>query len=334
MTENIFIREFEEKDIPAILELFSICFHKQATSDWFIWKYRHSPFGSKGYVAAEGGRIAAFYGGLKLSFAFMGKSLWAYQFCDVMTHPEYRGRLVSKTPLIVKIGEKFYEENPMDFAFGFPSVRHARLQALRLGGQGYRRVRLFTKTMPENIQPVQKFKVYRGWGFLSGEALERFSRIRRGKRFSVWSLRSKFSEDTMINLLKPHEYLTWRYSAHPLKKYDLFAFERRNSIKGYIVSDEQDGWIHVLEILCGNEKNVKELLTAFEAYIAGHVKRVKGLRMWAHPREPAADTITSLGYEGEESVPVAFCPVDAHSGVTPEIFYDRYCYRMGDYDAS
>ncbi len=334
MTENIFIREFEEKDIPAILELFSICFQKQVTSDWFMWKYRRSPFGSKGYVAADGGRIAAFYGGIKLSFAFMGKSLWAFEFCDVMTHPEYRGRLVSKTPLIVKIGEKFYEENPMDFAFGFPSVRHARLQSLRLGGQGYRRVQLFTKTKLEKNQPVQKFKVNNGWGFLSKEVLERLSRIQHGKRFSFRRLRRKFGEDNMINLLKTHEYLTWRYPEHPLRKYDLFAFERFNSIKGYIVSDEQDGWMNVLEILCGKEKNVEEMLTAFESYIAGHVRTLQGLRMWVHPRESVAATIKRLGYGGEDNVPVAFCPVKVSCGVTPEIFYDRYYYRMGDYDAS
>lgn len=175
------IRQSTETDISSIIYLFKLSFQKEISEQWFRWKYRNSPFGAKGYVAADGDKIIAFYGGLKQQFSFHGKSFWAYQFCDVMTHPDYRGKMVGKTPLIVQLGEMFYRENPMDFAFGFPSLRHARLQSLRLKGEGYRLVRMYKKEDLKSYSLIWKLKVKEGWEFLKEEELNRFCNINRGE---------------------------------------------------------------------------------------------------------------------------------------------------------
>lgn len=73
--QQFYIREYSEKDIHDILALFVISFKKEASEEWFRWKYQHSPFGSKGYVAVVGDLVVAFYGGLRLQFSFNDRRL-------------------------------------------------------------------------------------------------------------------------------------------------------------------------------------------------------------------------------------------------------------------
>lgn len=318
--QQFHIREYIEKDIDGILALFKCSFNKETSAEWFRWKYQYSPWGSKGYVVIDDKMIVAFYGGIKLSFGFKGKTLWAYQFCDVMTHPQYRGRFITKSPLIVKAGEMFYRENMMDFAFGFPSLRHARLQSIRLGGEGYRLVRSYTKEYLKSYSFVWKLKVEEGMELLKKEKLDKFLVQHNG---------------SALQILKDEHYIRWRYE-NPLKKYGLLVFKRMNKINGYIIFTIEDSWFDILEILYekDKDKDVRDILLALEAYIVKNMNTVKGVRGWFHPMEPVTGYLDNLGYNSEDSIPLAFKSVNAACGVTSEIFYNRYFYRTGDYDAS
>lgn len=311
------IREHRESDINGILSLFRSSFDKERSEDWFRWKYQSSPWGSRGYVAVHGDEVVAFYGGIRLPFRFMGKTLWAYQFCDVMTHPDYRGRFVSKTPLIARLGELFYRENAMDFAFGFPSLRHARLQSLRLGGEGYRLVRSYGKEPIRGRALSWRLRIREGWEFLKEGELERLL-----ARHDNGSLR----------LLKDERYIRWRYRENPSKRYGLLALKWLYLLKGYIVFTIEDGWFTVLEIFYRDSKEVEDILIAAEAYAGDN--NLKGIKAWFHPREELIKSLEALGYAGEDGIPLAFKSVNTACGVTAEIFYDDYFYRMGDYDAS
>jgi len=312
------IREYIEDDVDGILNLFMCSFNKEASKDWFRWKYQCSPWGSKGYVAMDGNRVVAFYGGIRLQFSFAGRTLWAYQFCDVMTHPKYRGRLVSKTPLIALLCELFYRENPMDFAFGFPSLRHARLQSLRLGGEGYRPVRLYKKEDPRGRFMPWGLKIEEGWKFLDAEKLNRF--INRNR-------------DTLL-LVKNESYIKWRYVENPSKKYRLFVLKRLQMTKGHIIFTLEDSWLNILEIFYKGKKDIEDLLISLEAYVAKNMDNIRGIRAWFHPKEPEVKYLETLGYKGEDYIPIAFKSVNKGCGINSEVFYERYFYRMGDYDAS
>jgi hypothetical protein len=313
------LRRYTEKDIRGVLGLFSISFDKEVSEAWFRWKYQKSPFGAEGYVVADTEKIVAFYGGIKLPFNFKGRTLWAYQFCDVMTHPEYRGKFVGKRPLVVRLGEMFYNENPMDFAFGFPSLRHARLQSLRLGGKGYRLVRLYKKErLKKNIMPW-KLRVKEGWDILEKGGIDEFLAGR---------------DDESLRLAKDDEYIRWRYLENPSRKYSLLVFKRLNITKGYVIFTAEDDWVNILEIFSKRSNALGGILVSLEAYISGNMDNVKGIKAWFHPEEPFIKQIDIYGYKFEDNIPLAFKPVNSNSGVTSDIFYDRYFYRMGDYDAS
>jgi hypothetical protein len=313
------LRRYTEKDISGVLGLFSISFDKEVSEAWFRWKYQKSPFGAEGYVVADMEKIVAFYGGLKMPFNFKGRTLWAYQFCDVMTHPEYRGKFIGKRPLIVRLGEMFYKENPMDFAFGFPSLRHARLQSLRLGGKGYSLVRLYKKEHIKKNIMSWKLRVKEGWGILTKGEINKFL-VRH--------------DDESLRLVKDKEYIRWRYLDNPSKKYSLLVFKRLNTTKGYVIFTAEDNWFNILEIFINKSEELGNILISLEAYIARNINNIKGIKAWFHPEEPFMKQVDYYGYKCEDSIPIAFKPVNRDSGVTSDIFYDRYFYRMGDYDAS
>jgi hypothetical protein len=333
------IRQYTETDISSIIYLFRLSFQKEISEQWFRWKYQHSPFCSKGYVAADGDRVVAFYGGLKLQFLFHGECLRAYQLCDVMTHPDYRGRLVSKTPLIVQLGEMFYRENPMDFAFGFPSLRHARLQSLRLGGEGYRLVRIYKKERLGSHSIMWKLKVSEGWEFFKKEELDRFCDIKGQTVPSPLAVMTRRGEgkgegNAILRFIKDERYIQWRYRENPSKKYHLLIFRRMNRTKGYIIFSVEDGWLNILEIFHKDDKDIQDIMIALESHVVRNITSIKGIRFWLHPMEPQKNDMEKLGYSGEDSIPIAFKSVDTACGVTSDIFYDGYFYRMGDYDAS
>jgi len=308
-----------EKDIHDILTLFACSFNKEMSEAWFRWKYQNSPFGSEGYVVIDTEKVVAFYGGIKLQFSFKGETLWAYQFCDVMTHPEYRGKLIGKRPLIVRLGEMFYRENPMDFAFGFPSIRHARLQSLKLGGEGYRLVRLYKKEHVKKNIMSWKLSVKEGWGILKKGEINKFL-VRH--------------DDETLRLVKDEEYIRWRYVENPSKKYKVLVFKRLNITKGYIIFTAEDNWFNMLDIFIKKPNELDDILISLEAYILSNMDNIKGIKAWFHPEEPFNKQVDYYGYKYEDSIPIAFKPVNRGSGVTSDIFYDRYFYRMGDYDAS
>lgn len=318
MPDDILLRRFRQEDIPYLIDLFRISFNKEVGSDFFQWKYEHAPWSSAGYLAIVDGVVAAFYGGLRLQFRFDGKLLWAYQLCDVMTHPDYRGKLFSKTPLIAMLGELLYKDNEMDFAFGFPSLRHARLQSLRLGGEGYRLIRLFKK---ENIRArpmLWKLKANEGWSGFRFEDIEEFINY----------------NNKSLRIVKDKKYVRWRYIDNPSKEYGLLTFKRLNITKGYIIFIIEDGWFNVLEVFFKDISDLKKILTSAETYAVKNMSCIKGMKAWFHPNEPVLDILKNSGYEGEDHIPIAFKSVNKECGVDAGVFYERFFYRMGDYDAS
>ncbi|MBM4146845.1 MAG: GNAT family N-acetyltransferase [Nitrospira sp.] len=317
--QNYLIQKYSGENTDKILALFRLAFNKEATPEWFRWKYLHSPWGSRGYMALDAKRVVAFYGGIRLQFIFQGKLLWAYQFCDVMTDPEYRARLISKTPFIVKLGEIFYRENPMDFAFGFPSLRHARLQSLRLGGEGNRFIQLYEKGRLKKHPVFWKLKVDEGWELLDGKELHNFS---------------AHSRRDILRFEKDEDYIRWRYINNPSNKYGLLVFKRLNRIRGYAVYKTEEESFHILEVFSRNPGDVRDMLISLEWFIINTMKHIRTIKAWFHPGETLKDSLDNLGYIGKDSIPIAFKSVNADCGVNAEIFYDRFFYRMGDYDAS
>ncbi len=313
------IRKYNNSDEEGIRELFSKCFGKEMSREEWAWKYKNSPWGSAAIVAVDGNNVIAHYGGIKMKFIFRDKLLNAYQFCDVMTHPEYRGFYVSKSPIIVKLGEMFYKENEMDFAFGFPSVRHARLQSLRLGGEGYRFVKLYKKVTTRGHFGSFFLKIEDDWNYFHNYGIQQEYFERR---------------EQVFKLIKNNTYIKWRYCQSPIKKYRLLVSKKYNILKGFAVVSLNERWLEILDIFVKDISSLKDLIVSIEKYTFDKSGMIEGIKAWFHPSEKINSILEKLGFESEDNIPIAFKSVNKECGITSDVFYDNYYYRMGDYDAS
>jgi hypothetical protein len=313
------IREFRKEDEDGVRSLFAACFGKKLSHEEWVWKYRHSPWGSEAAIALDGGHIIAHYGGVGAEFYGKGRTLRVYQPCDVMTHPKYRARIFSKRGAMVKAGELFYTSNPMDFAFGFPSERHAVLGTKQLGYTEHSHVTVLRK----------KVSVCRPFGNIFMKTDIDWSSLDEAELDALWK---EAREEYSLTLDKDSRYLCWRYRDHPTGQYEPLLVRSRYSkaLQAFAVYTVRESELHVLDFFSVRSFNIKTLLRLFENTAARNGLGV--VRVWVHPHERASGTFERYGYAAEKGVPYIFKILN--NQLTASFLFDSYCYRMGDYDAA
>jgi hypothetical protein len=312
------IRPYKDSDEGEIIKLFRVCFGKEISIREWLWKYKKSPSGSLSYVVLDCDKLISHYGGIKYLFSWEGETLLSYQSCDVMTHPNYRGKIFSKKPLVAKAGEMFYRDNVMDFAFGFPSERHARLQHLALGCAKHKSVALFKKELSTNHKiRTAAYMLKVGWDTVNSEALD-----------SLWKDCSNASN---LSIVKDSKYLFWRYMENPREYYTVVTL--KDMVRRKVVS--------LAVIKCsGFEMNIYdffvkddyETVTSFWHLLEAHALKMQAnvVNVWINPEENIAKYLVEMGYKAIEDLPLSVRTVNKKRITTSE-FYKKYYYRMGDY---
>jgi hypothetical protein len=311
------IRNITDADEQGIRALFAACFGKELSHEEWGWKYRHSPWGSDAAIALDGEHIIAHYGGVGARFYAKGKILTVYQPCDVMTHPKYRARIFSKRGAMVRAGELFFGSNPMDFAFGFPSERHAVLGTKQLGYTEHSHVTVLRKKVGL-YKPGNFFvTVDEGWSSLNEVELD-----------TLWK---EAREEYSLTLDRDIRYLCWRYRDHPSKQYEPLIVRSRYSkaLQAFAVCAVRESELHILDFFCVRSFKTKTLLRLFENTAVRN--GLGAVRIWVHPHESVFRTFERFGYAAEKGVPYIFKILNDQ--ITPLFLFDAYCYRMGDYDA-
>lgn len=313
------IRSSTEHDEEGIRILFKTCFGKELSHDEWLWKYKHSYLGSSSVVAEDNGNIVAHYGGFRMQFYFSGKTLNAYQGCDVMTHPKYRARLFTKRGIVVKIAEAFYEANPMEFIFGFPSERHGKLMQLQLGWEPYKFISVLTKEVGDSAA-IKNINYRPGWEFFKSELMD-----------TLWSTcRDKYS----LTIVKDSKYIMWRFRDNPSKKYEILTFysgflrRKLNAIAIFFIQNDE---LFLCDLFSLKSEDDTIIFSSLEHF--AKERNLKRIRLWINPLEKIYDDLRQLGYHKEQGIPYSVRGFKG-SNITPEFFMKNYCYKMGDYDAA
>jgi hypothetical protein len=308
------IRPYREGDEKEIIKLFKICFGREISYKEWRWKYKKSPWGSVSYVVLNNNKLVSHYGGLKYLFYTGEKILSAYQTCDVMTHPDHRAKFFTKKPLVVKAGEMFYMDNAMEFAFGFPSERHARLQQLVLGCSKYKKPILFRKKLSAIENVINRScSLEIGWDMIDSNDLE-----------NLWKASRK---NNFLSIVKDSKYFFWRYLEHPSKYYTLLTLRNIYSNK-----------IEALAVIrcLGQEMFIYDFFLSdfnffpmLEHYAAG--QKAHTLNIAANSGEDISNYLIGTGYKPTEYVPLIVRIVKKEA-LTIKTFFSNYCFRLGDYD--
>ncbi len=318
------IREVLDRDEEGIRELFAVCFNKTLSSEEWRWKYRAGPWGSAASVAIEQGEIIAHYGGIRLEFVSQDRTFRVFQSCDVMTHPRCRARALARRGAFACTGEHFFANNPMDFAFGFPSERHAILGTKLLGYTEHHHVTALEKDISS---------AGHGWKSLLGRALYTTAagwETLRGVEVDV--LWDRIKEGYPLSIRKDSPYLFWRYRDHPTRRYEVLQIRNRYSkgLRGLAICSIQDADLFLLDFLTRNVFELEYLLASVERLAA--MRGVRRVVLWANPREVAYQVLIGSGFTPTRGMPCTFWI--GNSTVTATFLAQNYCYRMGDYDAA
>jgi len=312
------IREIKSSDEKGIRVLFHLCFGKELESSYWEWKYRKSFLGSSAVVAIDNGEIIAHYGGIKMRFYFSGKSFIAYQPCDVMTHPKYRARIFSKRGAMVRAGEYFYKINQMDFAFGFPSERHAILGKKQLGYTEYGYVQVLSKRVLDSYLWNPSLKTDIGWDSVHEEELD-----------FLWD---EVKDNFGLSIEKKSLYIFWRYRDNPSKKY--FPLIVRNRFNGKLIAFSalsfKEDELFILDFLFSRDLNICTLMKHIERFAKKN--GMKKITLWASPSDPTFKYLMDYGFTQDKGIPYIFKILS--NSLDEQFLLNHYYYKMGDYDSS
>ncbi|MBF0538066.1 MAG: GNAT family N-acetyltransferase [Nitrospirae bacterium] len=316
----IVIRSATDEDIDGLCELFRVCFSKLISVEEWLWKYKDAPHGAHSYVGVDGRLLVSHFGGIRCAMELEGYSLWAYQFCDVMTHPAYRARTFSLRPPVMRAAETFYRQQEMDFAFGFPSERHARLHCLVMGASR-RMLTLYQKRLTIQDVNIHKMplRVYTRWDGIRDKELDVLWQKCRGLY--------------PLSIVKDARYLRWRYQQHPTRKYQIVAWRGffATGIKALAVVSIVKDRMNLLDFMVPNNSTIDAFLDLLDTLAVG--QNVSTIDVWLNGEEPVVRHFLAHGYEVSQGLPCALKLVK--SGVMDiDSFYSKFCYRMGDYDDS
>lgn len=315
------IRAMKEGEEDSIRELFALAFGIQLHEDEWDWKYRRSPWGGASTVAVQDGKIIAHYGGVRLPFCNRRTDYMAYQICDVMTHPDYRAMFLARRGAMVRAAELYESSVPMDFAFGFPSERHARLATIQLGVERNRHVIMLVKSVSEmSRRKSPLIKTAQGWDSIKTQEIDR-----------LWNT---IKYDYSLTIDKTCDYIFWRYRDRPRRSYDVFTFRHRltNRLRGWAVISVAEKDLNVLDFFTVINADLEHLFVEIERIAKMH--DAERVTLWVNPSEEIYTILKALGYIEEQGIPLTCKILKKGLSLKPEAFFQKYCYRMGDYDAS
>lgn len=311
------IRYYQDTDEEKIRKLFHLSFGKELSHNEWDWKYKMSPWGSVAYVAVEHNDIIAHYGAVRHAVYLEGDMLWAYQSCDVMTHPGYRGKVSGKKPAVMRACEMFLKDNTMDFAFGFPNERNARLHEITLGWSPYRKVALFRKQLRRSSEIKGKPYVLKiGWDTVNPEDMD-----------DLWK---RCNATQSLSIVKDSKYLLWRYVENPVGYYTLVALKdiiQKKSIALAVVKCSG----HEMNVFDFIVQDSDEIFSFFwimlEAYALKMQSEIVNVRI--NPGERYSEYLAELNYSIIEDIPL-FVKITDESKMSQPNFFSKYSYRIGD----
>jgi hypothetical protein len=312
------IRAYKDSDENKIRGLFHLSFGREMSHNEWLWKYKKSPWGSVAYVVVDDNdndNIIAHYGAIRHAFILEGSLLWAFQACDVMTHPAYRGKMTGKRPFIMQACEKFIKDNTMDILFGFPSERNARLHEIVLGFSKYRKTALFRRQLEGSSGiKANPYVLKIGWDTIDPADLD-----------DLWKIsKTKLS----LSIVKNSRYLLWRYLENPSGYYTLITFKDvvQKKIIGSAVVKFSGHEMNIFDIFVQDDA-FSSFLIMLEAYALKMQAETVNVRI--NPEEIYSEYLAGLNYRIIEDIPL-FVKILNESKISQDNFFRKYSCRIGD----
>jgi GNAT superfamily N-acetyltransferase len=221
---ELIIRAATDEDIPAIVNLFSICLRDEGgspTADFWRWKHLDNPFGkSPVLLAFSNQQLVGLRAFLRWQWRQNDKVLSAYRAVDTATHPDFQGQGIFRN-LTTQLWNQIQQEDPGCFVYNTPNDK-SRPGYLKMGWQVLGK-------------PYAEFRLVPGLGLDRKSnwerAVESLNAIDFDKISNIGQSRP-FPE--LIQTDTSSGYYAWRYQTVPDRQYGFWQAETNHGVAGFL----------------------------------------------------------------------------------------------------
>lgn len=315
------VRPYMPEDEAGVLSLWEAAFDKEMPSILWRWKYLENPYKVQvGVCVNEDGDILVVYGGIPHRANWGGKTVCMTHLSDIMSHPDCRG-----TGLFVRTGEAFFDlfagEKGTIFFYGFPGKYHFGI------GEKY----LKYKPLRGGVSFLTA-----GTGDLAGKRRRAIGRIERVTDIddAFDGLWKRYCRDYPLALIRDSTFLRWRFSEHPLNKYEIWGYRSylQKGWKAYAVFALAGEKARMIDIFGPpSEKTMKDFLARLGAQFVE--RGIKEIETWLPGNHFLASTATSAGFSPSQE-PLGFIPTGRsfHPSLSLDWASENIYYSMADGD--
>lgn len=263
MTDEYKIEKSNTNEIGAIARLYSRCFGREESVDFFKWRYLENPAGQAVCLVARHNKdIVGSCAMIPENFYVFGEERRLYKCCDLMVDSGHRNHGLAKK-LIGSSAEYLKQSGPIFLYTLSGASTHLFLKNhwLKLGN--------FNQYFKHRAQLKIKF-IFRNVEYLYKKGILRtISSVRDICKDYIFKI-----DNTDIHIAKDEKYLLWRLG-DPRYKYKIIGYYENNTLRGFIIYNNGIGgndYIIDMEIASDDSRVKKALLDAieFSTYKSGH----------------------------------------------------------------
>lgn len=245
-----------KNDCSNLDELITLSKSYYSTGDiidksYLNWQYLYNPAGAPFLFTSKEkstGNLAGQYLVIPLEYQVMGKTVSGSLSLNTLTHPDHQGK-----GLFTKMANATYvdcAENDNYFTIGFPNP---------LSYPGFVRKLDFSHLgdIPLLIKPLKPLNIFLSYfkkekqkhggeitfnQVIPNSEIKEFDFNNDKDQIKYNSFWNKIKVNYPISSNKDFQFLKWRYSDHPTKKYKVFYSHKNNEITGIIILQAEHVW--------------------------------------------------------------------------------------------
>lgn len=220
---DLLIRQANPDDIPAIVELFSLCLHHEGgtpTAQFWQWKHLQNPFGpSPVLLAFHQRQLVGLRAFLRWQWVWGDTILPAFRAVDTATHPDFQGRGIFRK-LTLQLWNQVQIYEPGSFVFNTPNDQ-SRPGYLKMGWQ------ILGK-------PGATFRYLPGAGLLRRKKWHQAVESLHNFSFNALDLQEADDTSAALRSNSNSQYYKWRYQQVPDRQYGFSTFDTHEGVVGFI----------------------------------------------------------------------------------------------------
>jgi hypothetical protein len=315
------------KDLPSLKRFIARQFHDRyvlLNDEFFNWQYQANPFNFYSEFAMKiikhNDEVVGYCGMIPIQMQVFETAVKSGAFANLMIDEKLRG--FGFGTLLLK---KVLKDYPLSYISGYSD----ELRRLCLRMPGWTEMGTLQRWVGIlNAEKVTNISQLKGTFKPLKIATEKDVTLRRITRFDnqttiIWE-KNRARYPITINRIP--EYLNWRYTDHPLLKYELYAYGDVGfaiiRIEKFIFKSNNYVVARVIDLI-GDEESEKRLLRSLIADL--YTRKVDMIDYFFSGNIPIS-TLTQLGFENTDKepyngIPMLFSPVDCNRKTINVITY-------------